>query len=389
MPRDSEPAPERRAIGVARVLRAVVAVLGRPVHLNALALSVALGIPAAILFSSNGLRATDIVALLHRSWRARCLLWAGWLALSAPALSVLFSAPGTNTLRALRLPRAPLLGSLFLLAVLIELPWAVLFARGAGASAAWAALTLAVALAASSSAALRRRRWLVWFVLGGVFVAADPPAALAGLCGSLWALYALHVAFRCAPEEPGLRLRLLRPSHPFLALYLAHLLRLARAARSRLLVALVSGATGGIGLWFSLRNDPTERPLPRALAALALPLTLAAAACVAPVLESEARLRALLRSLRVSRGLVLSAFLLAIATPSSALATTTGAAASTACRASAAGLAAALLAWALTLSCAVAAWGRLLERRGRRTAGTFAAGVTLIATLALFTAYSW
>jgi hypothetical protein len=140
---------------------------------------------------------------------------------------------------------------------------------------------------------------------------------------------------------------------------------------------------------FSLRNDPTERPLQRALTAMALPLTVAAAACVAPIIESEARLRGLFRSLRTSHGVVVSAFLLAIATPSSALAATAGVAASQAVHARVGELVPPLVAWALSLSVAVAVWGRLLEWRRRRTAGTFAAGVTLIAALALVAAFSW
>jgi hypothetical protein len=390
--KDERGAQERAAAGAVsglRVFCAVLAVLGRPVFLNALALSVALGIPAAILFGSNGLRAADVVALTHHSVVARSLVWAGWLALSAPALQVLVDAPGAKTLRALRLPRAALVASLLALALVTQVPWAVLFARGAGAVAAWAAVTLAIAFAASGVAVLRRRAWAVSLGLGVALLAADPPAVLCAACGSVWAPFALHAAWRCAPEQPGFRARWLRPTHPVFALYITHLLRLVRAAQSRLVVATVATGAGAVGLVFSLRNDPTDRPLARALAAMALPLTLAAAVCVAPVIESEARLRALLRSLRVPRAFAPSAFLLAIATPSSALAATTGIAASSTARTSASSLALVLLVWAVILSVAVATWGRLLESRARRTAGTFAAGVTLIAALALLSALSW
>ena len=388
-PSDSGKGCKPRAVGFGSVLGAVFRVLGRPALLNALALSVALGIPAAILFSSNGLRAADIVALLHRSVLARGLLWGAWLTLSAPALSALFDAPGSKMLRALALPRAPLVGSLFLVAGVIELPWATLFARGAGSLAAWAAVTQAVALGASASAAWRRPRWALYVALGGAWLAVDPPTAVAAVCGSVWAAVALHAAWRFALEQPRLRFRLTRPTHPLLALYLTHLLRLVRAARSRSMLAAALGSAGALGLLFSLRNDPTERPLQRALTAMALPLTLAAAVCVAPVIDSEARLCWLLRATRVPRSFVLLAFLLAIATPSSALAASTGVVTSSAAHVSPGVLGAALLAWALTLSGAVAAWGRLLEWRARRTAGAFAAGVTLIATLALVGAFSW
>jgi hypothetical protein len=376
------------APGVGRVLRAAFTVLGRPASLQALALSIALGIPAAIVFSQNGLRASFVVAALHRSLLARLVLWAAWLALSLPALRAVLDAPGSKTLRALRLPRAPLTLALCLLCALGQLPWALLFARGGGALAAWAAVTLAVALGASLVAARvrPRLRWLV--ALGVALVALDPPSWLGAALASVGAPFGVHAAFRSVLEQPRARFRLLRPMPAIFAVYLTHLLRLVRSARSRLFVAIASGAAGGVGLCYSLGNDPTERPVQRALSALALPLTVAAAACVAPVIESEARLRVLLRSLRVPQALVVLAFLGAIATPSTALAASAGVAARVTSGDPSA-LVVALIAWALGLSVAVALWGRWLEARARRSAGAFAAGVTLIAGLALVLASSW
>jgi hypothetical protein len=45
------------------------------------------------------------------------------LVLASPALRIVFDAPGTLTLRALRLPRAPLVLSLFTLAAVVQTPW--------------------------------------------------------------------------------------------------------------------------------------------------------------------------------------------------------------------------------------------------------------------------
>ncbi len=371
------------------VFRAVLAVLGRPAQLSALALAVALGIPCAILFTSNGLRAVDVVALVQRSFAARGSLWLGWLVLSMPALRVLFEAPGTRSLRSLRLPRAPLLAALSLLALSIELPWGVLFLRGGGIVQAWAVLALSICAAGFAHAGLCKPRWLGALAATLAVLALFPPSLALALGASLVAPLALARAWALVPEQPGLRFRAIVPTHPFIALYLAHVLRLLRVARSRLMVALAAGLSGAIGLVFSLQNDPTTRPIARALAALCLPLTLAAAVCVAPIAESEARLRMQLRSLRVPRSLVLGAFLCAIATPSSALAATTSVAASGAAHTSLAWLTLALLGWAWALSAAVALWGRLLEARSRRSAGVFAAGVTLIAALGLVGASAW
>lgn len=371
------------------VIRAVFAVLGRPTQRSALAVAVALGIPCAVLFTSNGLRAVDVVAMMQRSIVARGLLWAGWLALSVPALRSLFDAPGTRSLRALRLPRVPLFVALSLLALNVELPWGILFARGGGVVQAWAVLALAICAGGFAQAAWCRPRWGAAFALTCAVVVLVPPGLVVAVFASGVAPFALARAWAHVPEQPGLRFRALRPTSAFTALYLSHVLCLLRAARSRLMVALAAGASGAIGLVFSLQNDPTVRPFPRALSVLCLPLTLAAAVCVAPLLEAEARLRVPLRSLRVSRAFVLAAFLTAVATPSSALAATTAAAASSAGHVSLALLVLALMAWAWALSTAVALWGRLLEARARRSAGIFVAGVTLIAALGLIGANAW
>ncbi len=379
--------PQSR-VGFGRVLRAVCITLGRPVLLHSLALGVALGIPSAILFSANGLRARDVIALSHHSLAARSVLWACWLLLSAPAMRVLLDAPGSRTLRALRLPRVSLVLALLALAVLVQLPWAILFARGGGSLEAGAAVSLAIALNASLVVALRRGRWIFAVAFGALLVLLDVGPSFAFACGALWAPFSLARAFRYALEQRKISLRLTRPTHPLLALYLMHLLRLLRSAQSRLMVACSSGVAGAAGLLFSLRNDPTPRILERALSALALPLTLAAAVLIAPVIESEYSLRALLHSLRVPRRFTLGAFFLAIATPSSALAASSGVAAGAACHASASVLGFTLFGWAMALSCAVSIWGRFLERRARRSAGLFAAGVALIAALALVLAFS-
>ena len=357
--------------------------------LQTIALGVALGIPATILSAGNGLRAVDVIALMHRSLTARALLWTGWLILAGPALLRVFVGPGATTLRALRLPRVHLLGSLFMLGTLTQLPWAIFFLRGAGLLGGFAALTWAVALGAAVIAAPRRPPWFAALALGAAFIACDPALVIWACCGSVLAPFALHAAWRSAPERRASSFRWTRPSQRLVALYVNHLLRLARAERSRLTMALVTSATGCAGMILSLRNDPSERPVQRALTVMALPLTVAAALCITPLLENERQLRTLLRSLRVPRSIVLSAFFLGVATPSSALAATSGVVTGAMAHLPMSGLSSALVAWASCLSCVVAIWGRLLERRARRTAGTFVAGATLIAALATVGAYSW
>jgi hypothetical protein len=382
------------ATKVARALSIVTRawrVLARPVLLRAIALGIAVGIPAFVLSAGNGLRAVDVLAWLHRSLPVRCVLWAGWLVLSAPAMRAVFVAPGSISLRALRLPRVPLLLALFTLCAAGQVPWVVLFARGAGWVAAWGALTSSIALGALAVSAWSRPRGgaLVVGTLGALLVAWDPMPIVVAALATISLPFALGAALRHALEQPGLRFKFTRPGSALAALYTVHVLRLLRVERSRLSAAFGAAAAGSAGVVLSLHNDPTERPVQRALTVMALPLTVAAAVCVAPLLENERRLHAQLRSLRVRQRAVVSGFLLAVVTPSSALAATSSVVLSASAELGRASLSVALLCWAMALGCAIALWGRFLERRSPRGTGTFVAGVTLLAVLATLGASAW
>jgi hypothetical protein len=172
------------------------------------------------------------------------------------------------------------------------------------------------------------------------------------------------------------------------ALYLGHLLRLLRCERSRLSAALGAAAAGAAGAVLSLRNDPSERPVQRALV-MALPLTVAVAACVAPLLENERRMQPVLRSLRVRRHVIALAFSWAVLTPGSALAATSGLVIGAGARLESMPIAFALGAWAAALGCTISVWGRLLEQRSQRGPAIFVAGVTLIAVFATIGAAAW
>jgi hypothetical protein len=279
------------------IARGVVRALGRPVLTRALAVATAAGIPAAIVFSPTGMRAADLVGLVHASPIARSLLWATWLVLAAAPARAVFDAPGSSTLRALRLPRAPLLAALLLLSSMVQVPWAVLFARGSGLLEAWAATMLAVATEAALVVAARRpRTWVTVAVLGGALVVEAPPL-LRAVAGTVLAVGFVERAWAVGAEQRVEALRVVRPSPPVLALAVMYVLRLVRAERSRAAVAFVAAAAGTASLVVA-HAEPTDRPLPRALAILALPLVVVAAVCVAPILECEAVARAALVSLR-------------------------------------------------------------------------------------------
>ena len=84
----------RRSLEVAR---GVVRALARPVLVRTLAVAIAVGIPAALVFSPSGMRAADLVHLLHDSQLARALLWATWLLFAATPARAVFDAPCSST----------------------------------------------------------------------------------------------------------------------------------------------------------------------------------------------------------------------------------------------------------------------------------------------------
>ncbi len=372
-----------------RVVLGVWKAIGRPVLRAAGATYFAVALLASVVFSPAGMRAQDLVRALHHSFVLRCVLWAAWLLVTFPATHAIFHARGGLTLRALRLPPVPLAGALVSMAAVVHAPWAMLFGRGEGLASAAAALLSAVSVEAAGVAAVRGG---VSAALGGALAGglalADAPPQWTALAGAVTAPLAVHAAWRLAPEERATPWRIARPTHALFALYLVHVLRLARRARSRLAVGAAVAALGGAGL-LTLRSDPTDRPLSRALAIMASPLVLVAATAVTPLLESERSMHAVLRSLRVRRSIVVAAFLLALATPATALAASAGLAASIACRLGPASLTGALAIWAACLACAVGAWGRHHERSRKRSAALFATGVVMIAIVAVAAVLAW
>jgi hypothetical protein len=364
----------------------VFVVVGRPVLVRALATFVAIGLPTAIVFSPSGMRARDLVPAIQHSTILRVVLWAGWLLLAAPSTHAVFEAPGTLTLRALRLPRGRLLVALLLLASVVHLPWAVLFGRGAGIAEACGVVVVAVAIETAVFAGLRRRPLLV---LGAGALAVLPvPSVVQLLAGGVLALLGVRAAWAVGPERGARAWRLTRPTRPVLALLAMFLLRIVRSARSRLTIASMLAALGGAGL-LTLRTEPTAHPIPRALAIMSLPLTLAAALFVEPLLQCERVVRPILRTLRVRPLAIAAAFLVALAAPSTAFAASAGTAAGVLSGVEPFGLTFGLSVWAIQLSCLVGVWGRWHDRTRRRSPAVFAVGVALIAALAIGAMLAW
>jgi hypothetical protein len=371
------------------VVRAVLVTAGRPVLRRASAMAAGIGIAATIVFGGSGLPPADLVHLLHGSLPARAALWTGWTMVAGAVMAPAFDAPGTRTLRAMRLPRTLLLASLLALTGAVQAPWAILFLLGDGPLRAAAVTALAIALPCSLMVAARRPRSAPLSLAAMALVAWDGPASLTLPPAVVLAALVLHVAWLRGQERGGSLWRVTRPLPAVLALALAHLLRLTRVERARLSFAALGAAAGCTLLSFSLRNDPTERPVHRAVLFMALPLTLAAATLAPPALDSEHQLLPWLRSLRVRAVAVVAAFALALATPSSALAAGAGAVAGAAGGVSAAHLGLALACFSLVIASAVAAWARLHDRTRNRNPIVFVLGAVGLAMIFVGMAAAW
>jgi hypothetical protein len=334
----------------------MIAIAGRLVLVRAMATFAAVGLPATIVFAPQGLSARDLVRAMRASPAVAVVVCAGWLALSAVATNAVFTAPGLTALRAARPPRWQLLPALFALASVVQLPWAVLWLRGAGVGAALAAVLFAVGAAASLFTLTRRPS------VRALLLLPLPPLALLE-------------AWRVAPEaRSDARIWTRANATPLVALVTVHLLRLVRVERLRLLLATMIGSLGAAGL-LTLRSEPTPRPGGRAVAIMTVPLVLIASLFIAPILACEDAIRARLRVLRVRHAVVVGAFFAAVAAPTTAFAATAAGVTSAP--------AAPVLATSLALSAVVVAWGRRHATMRKRGPTVFAIGVALIALVAV------
>jgi hypothetical protein len=344
---------------VLALARALSTTSGRAVAARAVPLTCAVGLVAAIVFGGHGVPASMVVAMMHGSLAVRVAMFVAWTMLASPAAVRAFDAPGTITLRALRPPRAQLYAILLAIACAAQLPWIALAASTGLLSGTTAAL---LACAATSS--------LPGFASALVLVALDLPAPFAIAPAFVLAVVSIRHAWRHALDQRAV-LPIVRRAPPAIALAMTYLARMIRAARARVQAAAIVVFAGQGALALSLRNDPDARPVARALTVLAFPLAIASALLAAPAIETEARLRPLLRATRTKTATLAFAMVLALATPSSALA-------ATASVAFAPSVTLVSTAYAVVVASAVALWARRAARA--RRSSTFILGVAAIAT---------
>lgn len=339
--------------------RVLLSTSGRAVAVRAVPLAMGVGLVAAIVFGGHGVPASLVVKMMHASLGVRLSLFVAWTMLASPAALRAVDAPGTITLRALRPPRAPLYALLVAIACAAQTPWIALAASTGLVPAAIAAL---LACAATTS--------LPGFAAALALVAIDPPSAFAIGPATAIAFFSVRHAWRHALEQRAV-VPIVRRAPPAIALAMTYIARIVRIGRARLNAAAIVVFAGEGALALTLRNDPDARPVTRALAVLAFPLAIAAALLAAPAIETEARLRPLLRSTRTKTATLALAMVLALATPSTALA-------ATASVALAPSVTLFSVAYALVIASSVAVWARRAARA--RRSSTFILGVAAIAT---------
>jgi len=217
-----------------------------------------LGVIAVILFTGNGVRSSDVVALALGSPHTRVALAAAWLLLALPAARALIAAPSAFLIRTWPIPRAHLLGVTIAMLVLVESPWLLLWFKGGGVVAGLAATAIALGghglLLARPRGAAEIAAALLWLIA----IAILPHLATALLAAAPAVVLSVRRAFIAAPEQIGVRRtrRWVRAGRSaVVALAQMHLAAIVRAQRPALLRALWFAAAGALFAGLAAANN--------------------------------------------------------------------------------------------------------------------------------------
>jgi hypothetical protein len=150
----------------------------------------AVAIVAWVLFAGHGIDASTITAVARRSLPFRLGLLGAWITATMPATRALVHDPRTQFIKPLPVRDLEIVLGLAALLAIAEMPWVLLWSRGAGpwagASATFAALALRLLWLARASG---RVPWLLGVAMLAVWSWAPAQAsAPAGAWVSAWAL---------------------------------------------------------------------------------------------------------------------------------------------------------------------------------------------------------
>jgi hypothetical protein len=247
---------------------------------------------AYIVFGPQGMRASDLVFTMRTSAALALVLWAGWLVLALPVARLALVPPSSTYLRWLPAPRVLLYASAAVCVLLVELPWMVLFGRGEGIVAGFAAGLGAVAVHAS----LATRPFGIFHAValtGWAISAFHPSTIVAFPSALLAAAIAVKHAIDRAPEVYAMARRRVRSRPPLVALATAHLSYVLRKEPAVLARALILSSLAGLALPLAARGHDLDTP--PAFGGLALGL---AAFAISPAMSGASA--AIIRSERLA-----------------------------------------------------------------------------------------
>lgn len=181
-------------------LRFFLQTAGRAAASRTLPLYLAVGIAAVVLFGGHGMDAATLTRQASQQTGFRVALLASWTLAALPAARAWLGAPETVLIRALPLSRVVVVVVLASGLLVIQLPWLVLWLRGAGAWAGLWAACGAAALAALSVAGVRG--WVDTVLLALAVVAASAsPSRESALVAAATAAHWVYRAWSRAPER--------------------------------------------------------------------------------------------------------------------------------------------------------------------------------------------
>ncbi len=229
---------------------------------------------AFIVFGPTGMRAADLVFTMRTTPLLSIGLWLVWTVLVFPIARLALIPPSSMYLRWLPAPRTILYASAGFCALIVELPWMILWGRGEGIPSALAAgfgaLTLHASWATRPFGLLHGLLWVGWAL--SAFL---PFPRLALFTAVLTSVFAVKRAIDRAPEMHAMARGVQRVRAPSMALALAHTTYVIRKESAVLWRMVFLSSLAGLILPLAARGHDLEASssfgaLSLALAAIAL-----------------------------------------------------------------------------------------------------------------------
>ena len=211
------------------------ALLARTAVVNAarrsLALYFAIGVVALVVFAGSGLDAATVVRLASHFTAFRLALLTLWSVATMPAVRGILESPDTFFLRALPIARSSLYAIFTAWIAVAELPWIVLWFRGATAASATCAVVMAMAVHVSIVSRVRNMVDVSYLAVLAALWTTRAPNALAIPLSAAVFFVNLRKAWARAPERSAPARHVFGARGPVTAVAFALALTLLEAPR--------------------------------------------------------------------------------------------------------------------------------------------------------------